>query len=107
MLTVENLTLHYGGSQILHDISFQSDVGQVTCVMGTNGVGKTTLLKLLLKETAPDRGEVTHGTNLLPAVFDQTRAQLEPDMSLWESLTGDIDMRVSGWAMRISAPLAI
>lgn len=47
MLDVENLSLHYGSSQILHDISFQANMGEVTCVMGTNGVGKTSLLKAI------------------------------------------------------------
>lgn len=47
MLTVENLTLHYGQSQILYDISLSASVGAVTCVMGTNGVGKTSLLKAI------------------------------------------------------------
>ncbi|MDK3074789.1 urea ABC transporter ATP-binding subunit UrtE [Sedimentitalea sp. JM2-8] len=47
MLKIDNLSLHYGGSQILHDISMTAEVGQVTCVMGTNGVGKTSLLKAI------------------------------------------------------------
>ncbi len=47
MLTVENLTLHYGHSQILNGISLQALCGQVTCVMGTNGVGKTSLMKAI------------------------------------------------------------
>lgn len=47
MLSVKNLTLHYGGSQILYGIDLEAQSGQVTCVMGTNGVGKTSLLKAL------------------------------------------------------------
>ena len=47
MLKVENLTLHYGQSQILHGISFGAEPGKVTAVMGTNGVGKTSLLKAI------------------------------------------------------------
>lgn len=46
--------------------------------IGPNGVGKTTLLKLLMKSLEPDEGEVRHGTNLVPAVFDQARAKLAP-----------------------------
>jgi urea transport system ATP-binding protein len=45
MLSVENLTLHYGASQILHGVSLTARPGAVTAVMGTNGVGKTSLLK--------------------------------------------------------------
>jgi len=47
MLRTENLTLHYGGSQILHGISITAKAGEVTCIMGTNGVGKTSLLKAI------------------------------------------------------------
>ena len=45
MLETKNLTLHYGGSQILYGIDMAAETGQITCVMGTNGVGKTSLLK--------------------------------------------------------------
>ena len=47
MLKVENLTLHYGQSKILSNISIEADTGKVTCVMGSNGVGKTSLLKAI------------------------------------------------------------
>ncbi|MEM6759061.1 MAG: urea ABC transporter ATP-binding subunit UrtE [Pseudomonadota bacterium] len=47
MLQIEDLTLHYGGSQILNGVSLSAARGQITCVMGTNGVGKTSLLKAI------------------------------------------------------------
>jgi len=47
MLKTQGLTLHYGGSQILHGIDLEARAGEVTCVMGTNGVGKTSLLKAI------------------------------------------------------------
>ncbi|MFU8898597.1 MAG: urea ABC transporter ATP-binding subunit UrtE [Roseinatronobacter sp.] len=47
MLKVDNLTLHYGASQILWGVSLQARVGAVTAVMGTNGVGKTSLLRAI------------------------------------------------------------
>jgi len=46
-LSLEGLTLHYGGSQILYGIDLEATPGEVTCVMGTNGVGKTSLLKAI------------------------------------------------------------
>ncbi len=47
LLKIDGLTLHYGGSQILNGIDMSARVGEVTCVMGTNGVGKTSLLKAI------------------------------------------------------------
>jgi urea transport system ATP-binding protein len=46
-LSTRDLTLHYGGSQILNGVDFDAHLGRVTCVTGTNGVGKTSLLKAL------------------------------------------------------------
>lgn len=46
-LKIDGLTLHYGGSQILNGIDMSARIGEVTCVMGTNGVGKTSLLKAI------------------------------------------------------------
>ena len=47
MLQATGITLHYGGSQILYGVDLTAEAGQVTCVMGNNGVGKTSLLKVL------------------------------------------------------------
>jgi len=69
--------------------------------VGPNGVGKTTLLNMLIGKEQPDSGEIKLGTNLELALFDQARAQLDGDMTLWDSLTGDPDMRVSGKADQV------
>ena len=101
VIEAEGISKRYNGKLILGEFSIKILRGDRVAFVGPNGVGKTTLLKMLMGEVAPDTGRVTHGTNLLPAVFDQARAQLAPDMSLWESLTGDIDMRVSGQADQV------
>ncbi len=91
----------YGDKRLLSDFSIKIQRGDRVALVGPNGVGKTTLLNMLMGAEAPDSGTVSLGTNLLPAIFDQARAQLDPDMSLWDSLTGDPDMRVSGKADQI------
>ena len=68
---------------------------------GPNGVGKTTLIKMLLGEVQPDAGTVKHGTNLTVAVFDQARSKLNPDQTLWDALVNDPDMAVSGKADQV------
>lgn len=55
MLETKDLTLHYGLSKILHGISIQGIIGEITCVMGSNGVGKTSLLRVL-SGTHPSSG---------------------------------------------------
>lgn len=59
MLTVKNLTLHYKQSQILNGVSLQAETGQVTCLMGTNGVGKTSLLKAIAGVHHRSGGSIT------------------------------------------------
>ncbi|EAQ25752.1 urea ABC transporter ATP-binding subunit UrtE [Roseovarius sp. 217] len=59
MLSVENLTLQYGASQILHGVSLTARPGAVTAVMGTNGVGKTSLLKAIAGRHPYSGGRIT------------------------------------------------
>ena len=47
MLKTDNITLHYGSSKILHGVSVNAKLGEITCIMGSNGVGKTSLLRVL------------------------------------------------------------
>jgi len=91
----------YDGKTIVSNFSITVQRGDRVAFVGPNGVGKTTVLKMLMGEVAPDSGTIDLGTNLLPAIFDQSRAQLDPNMSLWDSLTGDPAMRVSGKADQI------
>jgi ABC transport system ATP-binding/permease protein len=86
----------YGGVDIVRDFSLKVQRGDRIAFVGPNGAGKTTVLKMLLGEVVPDSGVVNIGTNLEVAVFDQARSKLDPNLSLWDSLTADPDMRVSG-----------
>ena len=75
MLKTEGLTLHYGGSQILHGISMEAKAGAVTCIMGTNGVGKTSLLKALAGTHPRSGGSVTLDGAVLPVLRPQDMAK--------------------------------
>ena len=101
VIEAENLTKVYDHKKIVQNFSIRVLRGDRVAFVGPNGVGKTTVLKMLMQEELPDTGRVTHGTNLVPAIFDQSRAQLDGDKTLWESLTSDPGMRVSGKADQI------
>ena len=81
---------------VLRPFSLRVMRGDRIAMVGPNGAGKTTLVRLLTGRLAPDAGEVTLGRNLEIAVFDQDRAGLDPEATLWDTLTGDPGMRVSG-----------
>jgi ABC transport system ATP-binding/permease protein len=86
----------FGSKTILNNFDLRVLRGDRVAFVGPNGVGKTTLLKMLIGELAPDTGSVQLGTNLEVAVFDQARARLDPEATLWDSLTNDPLMAVSG-----------
>jgi len=101
VVEADKIAKSFDDRPILKDFSLKVLRGDRLALVGPNGVGKTTLLKLLTGEMAPDSGTIRLGTNLEMAVFDQTRARLDPDASLWENLTGDPQMRVSGQADQV------
>ncbi len=86
---------------IVRDFSLRIARGDRVAFVGPNGVGKTTLIGMLTGQIIPDAGEVMMGTGLQMAVFDQRREVLDPEATLWESLTGSKAMRVSGKADQV------
>ncbi len=96
VIEATGLTKTFGDKLIVKDFSLRVLRGDRVAFVGPNGVGKTTLLKMLTGEVEPDSGTVVLGTNLEIAVFDQTRTRLDLDASLWDNLTVDPLMRVSG-----------
>ena len=96
VIDARGIAKSFGDRVILRPFDLRVMRGDRVAFVGPNGAGKTTLIKMLTGEIAPDSGTVTHGTNLEIAVFDQARAALDETASLWDSLTNDPQMRVSG-----------
>ncbi|SDE26728.1 ATP-binding cassette, subfamily F, uup [Paracoccus isoporae] len=96
VIEAREISKRFGERGILKPFDLRVLRGDRVAFVGPNGVGKTTLIKMLTGEIAPDTGSVTHGTNLELAVFDQTRSALNPDISLWDAMTTDPSMAVSG-----------
>lgn len=101
VIEAEGITKSFGDKTILRPFSLTVQRGDRIAFVGPNGVGKTTLLNMLIGRDTPDDGVVKLGTNIELALFDQARAQLDGDMTLWDSLTGDPEMRVSGKADQV------
>jgi len=101
VIEAESITKSFGDKTILRPFSLTVQRGDRIAFVGPNGVGKTTLLNMLIGQDVPDTGVVKLGTNIELALFDQARAQLDGDMTLWDSLTGDPEMRVSGKADQV------
>lgn len=96
VIEAKGLEKRFGDKTIVKGFDLRVLRGDRVAFVGPNGVGKTTLLKMLTGELAPDAGSVTHGTNLEMAIFDQTRSTLDFSMTLWDGLVNDPEMRVSG-----------
>jgi len=90
------LTKAFDGKQIVQGLDLTVQRGDRIAFVGPNGVGKTTLIKMLLGQVEPDAGAIKLGTKLDIAIFDQSRAALNEDMTLWENLANDPELGVSG-----------
>jgi len=83
-----HVTHTFGTSPIVEDFSARIMRGDRIGIIGPNGCGKTTLIKLLVGDLEPTSGEIRRGTNLASAYFDQQREQLDPAASIMDNVTG-------------------
>lgn len=91
VLDVKNVSFSYGGSPIVKNFSTTVFRGDKIGIIGRNGIGKTTLLNILLGTLKPDSGEVVNGTSLQVAYFDQLRNGLDDGMRLCDFVGGGSD----------------
>ncbi len=101
VVDAKDLNKKFANKCIIRDFSIQIKRGDRIGIVGPNGIGKTTLLKILLGEIQPDSGEITLGSNLIIAKFDQLREQLNLENSLLQNLIDDPNIRTIGAAGQI------
>lgn len=76
----------YGAEVLFQDLDLEIDRGDRIGLVGPNGCGKTTLIRVLLEEISPDSGEIRHGTKLEVARFDQLHSNLDPKKTVQENV---------------------
>jgi ATP-binding cassette subfamily F protein uup len=108
LVSVEAITKELGGRTLFRNLSFTLTPGTRLGLLGLNGTGKTTLLRLLSGELAPDAGAIERADALRIVYFDQAREQLDPTQTLRQGLGAHGDtvifrerpIHVAGWAKR-------
>lgn len=94
---MENVNYSVDGKVLVNDFSAQVQRGDKIALIGPNGCGKTTLLKLMLGQLQADSGRIHCGTKLEVAYFDQHRAELDPDRTVMDNLAeGKQEVMVNG-----------
>jgi ATP-binding cassette subfamily F protein uup len=103
----ENVTQTFGSTTVIRDFSTRIMRGDRIGIIGPNGCGKTTLIKLLVGDLEPTSGTLRRGTSLLPAYFDQQRDQLDPTKSIMDNVTGGSGetITIDGQARHVSSYL--
>ncbi len=98
VIEAENIDFSYPQQQspVIENFSARIMRGDRIGVIGPNGVGKSTLLKILLGQLKPNNGFLKHGTNLSIAYFDQLREQLEEEKTVQENISGDQEQIIIG-----------
>jgi len=86
VMEAANISFAYGDQIIASDFSCRIQRGDRIGLIGPNGVGKTTLIKLLLGEIEPDNGTIKAGSNLQVALFDQLRSQIDLDATVVDAI---------------------
>ncbi|XXF76066.1 ABC-F family ATP-binding cassette domain-containing protein [Myxococcaceae bacterium GXIMD 01537] len=85
IIEAEGVQKSFGERRVLKDVDFLLKRGERVGIVGPNGVGKTTFLRVLLGEEPPDAGKLVIGSNTKVAYYDQNRAVLDPEQTVYEA----------------------
>lgn len=89
VLQVENLSKSFGSLTLFENLNFELKKGEHVAVIGDNGTGKTTILKIINELVAPDTGEIRLGSNVAIGYYDQEHHVLHMDKTLFEEISDD------------------
>lgn len=88
VVTAESITKAFGDRVLIDDLSFILPPGGIVGVIGPNGAGKTTLFRMLVGDEAPDGGALTVGPTVQLSYVDQSRANLDPQATVFDEISG-------------------
>jgi ATP-binding cassette ChvD family protein len=107
VLEAKNLTKGFGDRVLIDNLSFTLPRAGIVGVIGPNGVGKTTLFKMIVGEEQPDSGELKVGKTVTFSYVDQSRAGISPDQNVWEVVSDGLDhIKVASFEMPSRAYVA-
>jgi ATP-binding cassette ChvD family protein len=107
VLEASGLAKGFGDRPLMHDVSFSLPRAGMVGVVGPNGVGKTTLFRMITGEEKPDAGELKIGPTVKISYVDQSRAGLDPKKNVWEVVSDGLDhIKVANFEMPSRAYIA-
>lgn len=96
VIEFSNVTKSFGDRILIDNLSFKIPPGAIVGVIGPNGAGKSTLFKLIIQKEQPDQGAIKIGSTVKLSTVDQNRDALEGDKTVWEDVSGGLDMLTVG-----------
>ncbi len=96
VLEFNNVSKSFGDRMLIDDLSFRIPAGAIVGIIGPNGAGKSTLFKLIRGLEKADAGEITRGQTVQIAFVDQHRDDLDNEKTVWEDVSGGLDMITVG-----------
>ncbi len=95
VVETQGLTKGFDDRVLIEDLTFSLPQGGIVGIIGPNGVGKTTLMKMIIGDEQPDGGSITVGNTVEISYVDQNRARIAPDKNVWEVISdGETSIRV-------------
>jgi energy-dependent translational throttle protein EttA len=92
VIELQGLTKGFGDRLLIDNLSFSLPKGGIVGIIGPNGAGKTTLFRMLTGQEKPDSGEIRMGPSVKLAYVDQSRQQLDDKHSVWQEISGGLDL---------------